>query len=127
MHINTREIKPKENYTELDFLMGRLEHVYASVYSINDHNLECMQSTIRRQIHDQVKKGDKFAIAAPELSQEVYPHSYKPGGTILRIMGILSEKHLNHGVGSMDRWSWLTLRGEKEMKVFIISVYIVCQ
>ena len=48
VHINTKGIKSKENYAELDFLIGILEHVYASVYSINDHSLDCMQLAIKR-------------------------------------------------------------------------------
>ena len=64
-----------------------MAQVDATIYRINEHNLDVAQSKIKRALINQGKGADKYVSHFFSSSKEIYPRAYNNGGTLIGIKG----------------------------------------
>ena len=62
-----------------------MAQVDATIYRINEHNLDVAQSKIKRALINQGKRADKYVSHFFSSSKEIYPRAYKSGETLIFI------------------------------------------
>ena len=68
-----------------------MTRVDATVYGINEHNLDVAQPEIKRTLIKKEKRADRYGSHFFSSSKEIYPRAYKPGGTLIGIKGSMAS------------------------------------
>ena len=113
-HINVNGINPHSDFVELTHVMGSLEAMGASVYSINETKWDTTCPTFCKYIKHTIKKKDQYAkVAFSSNEEEIFDGNWKPGGTLLGVSGVWASRVEKSGTDPLGRWSWAVLRGKK--------------
>ena len=55
------------------------------------------------------------------------PNTWKPGGTLLAVVGPWGTRVLDSGMDELGRWTWIKLQGREQESITIYNVYNVCK
>ena len=122
MHINTGGINPQGSYADYKVLLHNLQETHSDIYSVNEHCLDTSKPAILRELFDAGKAVNKYGTQKFGSSSETFPRAYKPGSTMVGIMGHISGRIEADGVDSKGRWNWVKLTGKKEKSLHYLCV-----
>ena len=114
-HINVNDIRPHDDFVELQNIMGILGNMEASVYSLVETQWDSIYGicpSLSRYINEIIKKEDAYTKVEMASNQgENFESSWKPGGTMIGVSCKWANRAESAGSDNMERWRWVDLRG----------------
>ena len=127
-HHNINGIQSTKTDFCTDQLHQNLVEAQASIYSLNEVNIDFVKPEVKRSFIQQTKKWDKHSHLSISTSpDQPTKYLYKPGGTVLGVTGPWSNRVESSGTDTCGSFSWTTLRGHRNHRVLCISAYRVSQ
>jgi len=124
---NPNGIQPHFSYSDFLFSLHVSENVGVGILSMPETNMNWQPHHISATKKCFKKNWEHSCIQCSQ-SEEEFENTYKPGGTLTAVMGTWTSRVIEKGIDpyGMGRWSYIVLRGKKEQKIYIVTVYRVC-
>jgi len=124
---NPNGISPHFSFSDFLFSLHVCENIGVGVLAMPETNLDWKPSQIASTKRC-FKRNWQHSSMQYSHSAEEFDNSYKPGGTLTAVMGSWSSRVMEKGVDpyEMGRWSYIVLRGKNSAKVYMVTVYRVC-
>jgi hypothetical protein len=124
---NPNGIQPHFSYSDFLFSLHMSENIGIGALSLPETNLNWLPHHIA-STEKCFKKTWEHRCLQYSQGEEEYDSTYKPGGTLTSVMGSWSTRVVEKGVDpyGLGRWSYLTLRGRGNKKIYLVAVYRVC-
>lgn len=125
---NPNGIKPVPSDLDLQYSLSACNEIGASIISLSETNTSWhhfSQLSNTQKIFKKIWKTSAFQVSH---SSENFRSNYKPGGTLTAVTGKWTSRITTKGEDpyGLGRWSYITLRGQKNKKVTFITAYRVC-
>jgi hypothetical protein len=124
---NPNGIQPPFSYLDFLFSLHVCENIGIAAMSLPETNSNLQPHHIA-STKKCFKKTWEHSCIQYSHSEEEFERTYKPGGTLTAVMGPWTARVVEKGVGpyGLGRWSYLTLRGKGNKRLFLVTVYRVC-
>lgn len=110
---NANTLLMRDDFSELHELCIAL-HAYSpaiGIIALQEINLDTLQTDIRSKIESVFKQHFGAVRLVTSTSPIQAPHAWKPGGTLLAVVGHWSHSVLDTSADELGRWSRVTLGG----------------
>jgi hypothetical protein len=123
---NLNGLSAKDKYAALNDLCVTLKNRHVDAIAIQEPNLDFLQATVRDAITDICKSHFDFATVVTSTTCIKAPSTWKPGGTLLIVVGKWATAVVRKSNDDLGRWSTVTLTGQDSQSVTLYSAYNVC-
>jgi hypothetical protein len=121
---NLNGLSAKDNYASLQDLCATLKTRHVDAIAIQEPNLDFLQAPIRDKITKICKSHFEFArIVTPSTTCLRAPSVWKPGGSLLIVVGKWAHAIIRQASDNLGRWTSVTLNGRGSSAVTIYSAY----
>jgi len=124
---NPNGIQPHISYSDFLFGLHISESLRVGILCMPETNLNCRPSQLKvtKQCFN---KNWKHSSLQTSHGNEEFESNYKPGGTLTAVMDGWTSRVEEKGVDpyGLGRWSYIALRGKGVVKIYIVTVYRVC-
>jgi hypothetical protein len=122
---NLNGLSAKDNYTSLQDLCATLKTRHVNAIAIQEPNLDFLQAPIRDKITKICKSHFEFARIVTSTTCLRAPSVWKPGGSLLIVVGKWAHAIIRQASDDLGRWTSVTLNGRGSSAVTIFSAYNV--
>jgi hypothetical protein len=122
---NLNGLSAKDDYSALEDLCASLKSRHVNVMAISEPNLDFLQAPTREAILAICKSHFEYAQVITSTSCIRAPSTWKPGGTLLIVVGKWAQAVVRKLTEDLGRWASATLIGQAATAVTIYSAYNV--
>jgi hypothetical protein len=122
---NVNGLSAKDGYSALHNLCASLKNRSVDAIAIQEPNLDFLQADVRHSIRDICKAHFEYARVVTSTSCIQAPSVWKPGGSLLIIVGKWAQAVLRTSTDDLGRWTTVTLQGQDSTSVTLYSAYNV--
>jgi hypothetical protein len=124
---NANTLLMRDDFSELHELCLSLKQYSPAIgiIALQEINLDTLQPDIRTKIESVFKQHFGAVRLVTSTSPIQAPNAWKPGGTLLAVVGHWSHSVIDTGADELGRWSRATLSGRDGSLLTIYSIYNV--
>jgi hypothetical protein len=124
---NANTLLMRDDFSELHELCLALKDYSPAIgiIALQEINLDTLQPDIRTNIESVFKQHFGAVRLITSTSPIRAPHAWKPGGTLLAVVGHWSHSVIDTGADELGRWSRATLGGRDGSLLTVYSLYNV--
>jgi hypothetical protein len=123
---NVNSLPQESNHNKNDMLINELLLLDADVYCANEINIGWQNIELKHRVRERFKGKLEYAKFITSNNKDTnYTGSYQPGGTMMIVNGNICGRVYESGTeeNTLQRWSWIKLRGKQNKNVVIVTVY----
>jgi hypothetical protein len=118
-------LSAKDGYAALEDLCASLKSRHDDAMAISEPNLDFLQAPTREAILKICKIHFEYAQVITSTTCIRAPSTWKPGGTLLIVVGKWAQAVVRKWTDDLERWASVTLTGQESTAVTIYSAYDV--
>jgi hypothetical protein len=122
---NVNGLSAKNGYSALEDLCASLKSRHVNALAISEPNLDFLQAPTREAILKICKSHFEYAQVITSTTCIRAPLTWKPGGTLLIVVGKWAQAVVRKSTDDLGRWASVTLTGQESNTVTIYSAYNV--
>jgi len=124
---NVNTLSTHNDFSALHELLTELKFYKISIIALQETNIDWTQYKIRDKCGEIFREHFGNAHVVTSTSSIKAPNTWKPGGTLLAVVGPWSTRVLDSGTDELGRWTWIKLQGREQESITIYNVYNVCK
>ena len=122
---NANTLSTYNDFTELHELCDVLKQHNVNIICMQEINIDLLNITLHNKITDVFKQHFNVARLVFSTTPIQSPTSWKPGGTMLAVVGSLAHSVTEHHADHLGRWSKVVINGNNDKRLIVYNVYNV--
>ena len=117
-HINVNGINIQYDLVELEHVLRTMINMEASIFSVNEHTINCNNKSVRKKIDDLYATLDSHGkLSLSSNTHTSIQKTWQPGGALLGVNAKWRSRMISTGADSMGRWAWADFRGKEKTTI----------
>jgi endonuclease/exonuclease/phosphatase family metal-dependent hydrolase len=124
---NINTLSATNDFEELHELCTELLEYDVGIIALQEPNVDFTQYRLRDQCLKILHEHFGMVHMVTSSSSIRAPNAWKPGGTLLAVVGKSCSRVLSSGSDELGRWTWITMQGSNNKSITVYNVYNVCK